>query len=87
MRTIDCPAECDKKGEHCRTSTPDFVKLAEAYGVAGFRATKTSEVTEVLEKGLKEKGPVVMDFVVAREENVFPMVPAGKSITEMIGEG
>jgi len=87
MRTPDCPRICDKQGEHCRPYVPDFVRLAEAYEIPGYRATKYCEVGEVLAKGLAEKGPCVMEFIVRREENVFPMVPAGKSINEMIGEG
>ncbi len=63
---------------------PDFVKLAEAYGAEGFRATKTSEVAEVLHAGLESPHTVIMEFVVEREENVYPMVPAGASITEML---
>ncbi|MFN3534905.1 MAG: thiamine pyrophosphate-dependent enzyme, partial [Desulfatiglandales bacterium] len=63
---------------------PDFVRLAEAYGAHGFRATRTSEVEEVLKKGLEYPGPVLMDFWVEKEEKVYPMVPAGASITEML---
>lgn len=66
------------------TGAPDFVKLAEAYGAVGFRATKPDEVRPVLEKALKEKGPVLMDFRIEREELVYPMVPAGKALTEML---
>ena len=65
-------------------STPDFVKLAEAYGAIGLRAEKPSEVVSVLKEGLKAKRTVFMDFVTARYEKVFPMVPAGASINEMI---
>ena len=66
---------------------PDFVKLAESMGAVGLRAVKPKEVDEVLETALKvEDKPVVIDFVVDREENVFPMVPAGKSYREMILE-
>jgi acetolactate synthase-1/2/3 large subunit len=63
---------------------PDFVKLAEAYGAAGFRAVKPEEVMPVIEKALKINGPVIMDFVVSPEECVLPMVPAGKAMTEML---
>ncbi len=63
---------------------PDFVKLAEAYGAKGFRAVKPSEVDEVLKKGIETPGPVLMDFVVEREECVAPMVPAGAALTEML---
>ncbi len=63
---------------------PDFVKLAEAYGAVGLRATKPDEVESILAEGLSSLKPVVMDFVVDREENVYPMVPAGAPITEML---
>ncbi len=64
---------------------PDFVKLAEAYGAMGLRVTTVEEVAPAIEKALAYQGPVVMDFVVDREENVFPMVPAGQAIDQMIG--
>ncbi len=63
---------------------PDFVKLAEAYGAKGLRAETTDQVEAVLKEGLETKGPVIMEFVVEREENVYPMVPAGKAITQML---
>ena len=63
---------------------PDFVKLAEAYGAMGLRATKPEEVEAVLKEGLAAPGPVIMDFKVDREESVYPMVPAGAPITEML---
>jgi acetolactate synthase-1/2/3 large subunit len=69
----------------CLSVQPDFVKLAESFGVLGLRATKPSEVREVLLKAMEiNDRPVLMDFVVDREENVLPMVPAGKSYREMI---
>ncbi len=63
---------------------PDFVKLAEAYGAVGLRATKPEEVQGVLEEALSIKKPVVMDFVVDREEGVYPMVVPGAPITGML---
>lgn len=63
---------------------PDFVKLAEAYGAVGLRATTTSEVEPTIRKALEIDGPVIIDFVVEREEGVYPMVPAGASLTNMI---
>jgi len=63
---------------------PDFVKLAEAYGAVGLRATKPEEVEPVLIKGLSSPKTVIMDFAVEREECVYPMVPAGAPITEML---
>lgn len=68
----------------CMNCGPDFVKLAEAYGGLGLRATKPEEVLPVLEKGLASTRTVIMDFVVAKEECVYPMVPAGAPITEML---
>ena len=65
-------------------STPDFVKLAEAYGAIGLRAVKPTDVESVLKEGLKAKKTVFMDFVTARYEKVYPMVPAGASINEML---
>ena len=62
---------------------PDFVKLAEAYGAVGLRATKPEEVEAVLAKGLEHPGPVVMDFVVEAEEGVYPMVNPGASLSDM----
>jgi acetolactate synthase-1/2/3 large subunit len=66
------------------TFAPDFAKLAEAYGALGLKATKPQEVEAVLKQGLDSPGPAFMDFWVAREECVYPMVPAGASITEML---
>jgi acetolactate synthase-1/2/3 large subunit len=63
---------------------PDFVKLAEAYGAGGFRAQKPEELDDVLAAGLSHKGVAVIEIVVAKEENVFPIVPAGASSRDMI---
>ncbi|MBC7190094.1 biosynthetic-type acetolactate synthase large subunit, partial [Candidatus Aerophobetes bacterium] len=63
---------------------PDFVKVAEAYGVKGIRVEKMEEVEPALKEALRIKGPVVIDFHVDREENVYPMVPAGASLYEII---
>ncbi|MDD5525075.1 MAG: biosynthetic-type acetolactate synthase large subunit [Smithella sp.] len=65
------------------TYAPDFVKLAEAYGVVGLRATKPEEVESVLKEGLALDKPVLMDFRVSREECVYPMVHPGDSISNM----
>ena len=64
---------------------PDFVKLAEAYGAVGLRVERPEEVRPVLEKAIATPGPVLIDFVVDREENVFPMVPPGGSLENMMG--
>jgi acetolactate synthase I/II/III large subunit len=66
------------------TVCPDYVKLAEAYGVKGLRASKSSEMMDVLQETLRHDGPVVADFVVAYDENVFPMVGPGCANKNMI---
>jgi len=63
---------------------PDFVKLAEAYGATGLRARTVRDVETVIRQALETKGPVVMDFLVEREEGVYPMVPAGGSVKDII---
>jgi len=69
----------------CLECQPDFVKLADAYGCVGLAAEKPSEVADVIAESLKiEDKPVLMDFRVDREENVYPMVPAGAALNEMI---
>ena len=65
--------------------SPDFVKLAEAYGAKGLRVAKAEETAATIKKALEIPGPVVIDFQVDPEENVLPMVPPGHSIVEMIG--
>jgi acetolactate synthase-1/2/3 large subunit len=64
--------------------TPDFVKIAQAFGAVGLRASKPEEVVPVLKEAFASDKPVIMDFVVEKEEGVYPMVPAGADITEML---
>jgi acetolactate synthase-1/2/3 large subunit len=73
----------EKRYAESRVSSPDFVKVAEAYGVLGLRATTPVEAEAVIAQAMAYDGPVVMDFVVKEEENVFPMVPPGKGNHEM----
>jgi acetolactate synthase-1/2/3 large subunit len=70
--------------ETCLDAQPDFVKLAEAYGAAGFRVTEKKDVESTLREAFALDKPVIVDIRVAREENVYPMVPAGASLTEML---
>jgi len=66
-------------------SLPDFVKLAEAYGGVGLRAETPQQVSEVIQQALKIKDRfVLIDFVVSKEENVYPMVPSGAALHEMV---
>ena len=64
--------------------SPDFVKLAEAYGAQGLRAEKPEDLKRVLEEGLSFKGVTIFDIVVSKEENVFPIIPAGQDTRNMI---
>jgi len=70
----------------CLESCPDFVKLAEAYGAVGLRATKPQEVKPVLEQAINNGQVTVIDFRIEREENVFPMVTPGSAINYMLEE-
>ena len=75
----------DKRYSHTSLeAAPDFVALAKAYGAHGLRATKKSEVVPVIKEALATDNVVLMDFVISREEGVYPMVPAGKATTEML---
>ena len=64
---------------------PDFVKLAEAHGCIGLRILKKADVIPAFEEMMKVRRPVILDFMTEVEENVFPMIPAGQSVREMIG--
>jgi acetolactate synthase-1/2/3 large subunit len=64
---------------------PDFVRLAEAYGAAGIRVAKAAELRPALEEAVRNSKPVMLDFIIDREDNVLPMVPPGESLDNMIG--
>jgi acetolactate synthase I/II/III large subunit len=64
--------------------SPDFVKLADAHGVPARRVTKIEEVAEAIEWARKTEGPVVLEFRVEQEEAVYPMVPAGAALDQML---
>ncbi|MFC1709017.1 biosynthetic-type acetolactate synthase large subunit [Candidatus Omnitrophota bacterium] len=74
-----------KRYSHTPIESPDFVKLAEAYGAKGIRVHKKEEVEKAIKEAINTDNVVVLDFVVEPEENVFPMVPAGEAINRMIG--
>jgi acetolactate synthase-1/2/3 large subunit len=65
-------------------TSPDFVKLAEAHGLAGFRITRREEIEETVKKVRKIEGSVVLDFRIEEEDMVYPMVPTGAALHEMI---
>jgi acetolactate synthase I/II/III large subunit len=79
-----CPTICLPDGK-CHVYTPDFIKLAEAYGAKGIRITRNEDVRAAIEKSLKTDGPFVMEFIISPDEQVFPMVPAGASLNQIIG--
>jgi len=65
-------------------SGPDFVKIAEAYGIPGLRVTRREGVVPALERAMEDDGPFLIDFVVEPEEDVYPMVPAGSALCEVL---
>lgn len=72
-------------GNKCKKKyVPDFLALAASYGIPAFRAEKPDQMMAVLKQGLETDGPAVMEFMVSPEENVFPMVPAGKPLDEIL---
>ena len=85
MRNGRCPRGCASPGDQCPPYIPDFVKLAEAYGAVGVRVTAEREVEPALARAAKVTDrPVFIDFLVSREANVWPIVPAGKGIDQML---
>ena len=75
----------DRRYSYTELPPVEFVRIAEAYGVEGITVDEKDDVREALETALATDGPFVLDFRIEREENVFPMVPAGAAINEMIG--
>ena len=65
-------------------TSPDYVKLAEAYGILGIRVTKEEEINSALDKAIAYNGPVIIDFVVEPFEMVYPWVLAGKPLDEVL---
>jgi acetolactate synthase-1/2/3 large subunit len=64
---------------------PDFVKLAEAYGVTGMRFEDKATLVDDMKRAIETDGPVLVDVKVTREENTYPMIPAGQAAREMVG--
>jgi acetolactate synthase-1/2/3 large subunit len=87
-RNVDCALLCNDPTIECPDYLPDFVKLAEAYGCVGQRITRADEIEAALlaavERARTEQKPSVLECMVAREENVYPMVPAGARLDEMV---
>ena len=68
------------------SGNPDFVKLAEAYGITGIKVTDKSQVAQAIQTAMDTPGPVIIDFIVKQDEHVFPMIPAGESVNEIMEE-
>jgi acetolactate synthase-1/2/3 large subunit len=66
------------------SGNPDFVKIAEAYGITGIRVTDKAQVAAAIQQAMDTPGPVIVVFVVKQDEHVFPMIPAGESVNEMM---
>jgi acetolactate synthase I/II/III large subunit len=84
-RAPRCPPDCASPGDGCPSYVPDFVALARAYQAVGIRVSRQEEVGPALEEARRTTDrPVFLDFLVEREANVWPMVPAGAGIHEMM---
>ncbi len=68
------------------SANPDFVKIAEAYGIRGIRVTKKDEVGDAVQQAMETSGPVIIDFMVKEDEIVYPFIPSGQSVNEMLEE-
>ena len=74
----------NRLSESYMDSLPDFVKLAESFGATGLRATKPSELDDMILEMIKIKGPVIFDVCVDQTENCFPMIPSGATHNQML---
>jgi acetolactate synthase-1/2/3 large subunit len=82
-RDADCPPQCT--GKECMKYWPDFVKLADAYGIPGYYVDDPAKLEATLKEALIDnKGPALLDIRISKEENVMPMVPAGHAINNII---
>jgi acetolactate synthase-1/2/3 large subunit len=68
------------------SGSPDLVKLAEAFGILGLRVTDRAQVKSAIHQAMEYDGPALIDFRVEREENVYPMIPSGTSVNELMEE-
>jgi len=67
-------------------SGPDYVKLADAYGVTGIRVKRREDIASAIKQAMETEGTVIVEFIIEPEANVYPMVAPGKAITDMIEE-
>ncbi len=84
-RNKQCPPDCQQANGDCSAAyVPNFVKLAEAYGAHGFRIDHKDQVADVLQTAITTPGPVIVEISIDKEENVYPMVPTGAPIHQML---
>ncbi len=82
-----CYRDCKNPDKYCPKYTPDFIKLAESYDAKGIRVTEEDQLEEAfLQAKANKEGPTVIEFIIEREANVLPIVPGGKTLTEMVME-
>ena len=82
-----CGAWCSTPNASCPPYIPDFVKLAESYGIEGIRVTDREEIAAAFDRAEKcGNAPTVIEFIIDRESNVLPMVPGGNALSEMVTE-
>ncbi|MFP3156290.1 biosynthetic-type acetolactate synthase large subunit [Lachnospiraceae bacterium ZAX-1] len=84
MKRRGCKNDCKGPGENCPPYTPDFVKLAESYGACGIRVTKEDEIAVALQEAKKQNVTTIIEFLIATEDIVLPMVKGGNPMSEMI---
>ena len=82
-----CPSNCKGPGKQCPEMMPDFKKVAEAYSIRGYKVDNPKDVKPVLKEIISIKEPIVIEFKIAHEENVLPMVPAGAPLDKMFEHG
>jgi acetolactate synthase-1/2/3 large subunit len=76
----------DKRYSFTKLQNPDFVKLADAYSIPARKVTRREDLTAAISEMIDHKGPYLLEVVVEKEDNVFPMVPAGASVAKIILE-
>lgn len=82
-----CAAWCSNPNAQCPPYIPDFVKLAESYGMEGIRVTKREDVAAAFERAkANKKAPTLIEFIIDREADILPMVPGGNALSEMVTE-
>ncbi len=86
-REASCAPDCNHPSDKCPVYIPNFIKLADAYGIPGECVTKKGDVKAAIDKAFSHNGPFMLDIHVSEEENVMPMVPAGQPINQMLTHG